>query len=182
MKQGEISSVSVAPGYVEENDPEFKTRHSDFKPDQNLILDVNMKGLCMIQDMYKDKTVFYKSLKKGQGTASPYFDCKVTLRVKIDIDGETKIDQFEVGTVEEAQIEIIAGDSSSYDLEDYTVPAAVRKVLKIQKPYEIMHIKCLKNELLLDHMDDEENGVFKREWFESMQEVCVITIQLLHIE
>ena len=31
-------------------------------------------------------------------------------------------------------------------------------------------------------MDDEENQVFKREWLESMQEVCVFTIQLLHIE
>ena len=40
----------------------------------------------------------------------------------------------------------------------------------------------MNNEKLLDHMDDEENQVFKREWFESMQEVCVFTIQLLHIE
>ena len=55
-------------------------------------------------------------------------------------------------------------------------------MLKIQKPFEIIHIKCLKNELLLDHMDDEENGIFKREWFEGMKEVCVFTIQLLHIE
>ena len=40
----------------------------------------------------------------------------------------------------------------------------------------------MNNEKLLDHMDDEENQVFKREWLESMQEVCVFTIQLLHIE
>ena len=58
----------------------------------------------------------------------------------------------------------------------------VRKVLKIQKPFEIIHIKCLKNELLLDCMDDEENGVFKQEWFAGMQEICIFTIQLLHIE
>lgn len=84
--------------------------------------------------------------------------------------------------MEEGQVEIIAGESSSYDLEEYMVPAAVRKVLKIQKPYEIIQIKCMNNERLLDHMDDEVNQVFKREWFESMQEVCVFTIQLLHIE
>ena len=91
-----------------------------------------MKGLCAIWDLYKDKTVFYKSLKRGQGTASPYYDCKVTLRVKIDIDGENNIDQFEVGTtMEEGQVEIIARESSNYDLEEYTVPTAVRKVLKI---------------------------------------------------
>jgi len=85
--------------------------------------------------------------------------------------------------MEEGIVEIIAGESSCYDLEEYTVPAIVRKVLKIQKPYEIIQIKCLKNnERLLDHMDDEQNGVFRTEWFESMQEVCVLTVQLLHIE
>ena len=31
-------------------------------------------------------------------------------------------------------------------------------------------------------MDDEDNQVFRREWLESMQEVCIITVQLLHIE
>lgn len=176
MKNGEIASTSVLPSYVEQNDPEFKTRHADYKPDEKLTIDVHLKGLCAIQDLYKDKTVFYKSLKRGQGTASPYYDCRVTLRVKIEIDGETKLDQFEVGTVEECQVEIIGGGSSCYDLEEYTVPAIVRKVLKIQKPYEIMQIKCLKNERLLDHMDDEQNGVFRTEWFEAMQDVCIITV------
>ena len=65
MKKGEISSCCVPPAYVEQNDPEFKTRHTDFKPDQSLFVDVNLKGLCAIQDLYKDKTIFYKSLKKG---------------------------------------------------------------------------------------------------------------------
>ena len=32
---------------------------------------------------------------------------------------------------DEQEVEIIAGDSSSYDLEEYTIPAVVRKVLKI---------------------------------------------------
>ena len=51
--------------------------------------------------------------------------------MKIEIDGEKKIDQFDVGVMEDAQIEIIGGGSSCYDLEEYTVPAAIRKVLKI---------------------------------------------------
>ena len=33
--------------------------------------------------------------------------------------------------MEESKVEIIAGDSTPFDLEEYTVPAAVRKVLKI---------------------------------------------------
>ena len=38
----------------------------------------------------------------------------------------------------EGAIEVIAGDSSPYDLEEYTIPACVRKVLKIQKPTEVI--------------------------------------------
>ena len=30
MKHGEISSTRVLPQYVEENDPEFKTRHPEY--------------------------------------------------------------------------------------------------------------------------------------------------------
>ena len=84
--------------------------------------------------------------------------------------------------MDEAGIEIIAGDSVTYDLEEYMVPAAVRKVLKIQKPFEIIHIKCLKNEMLLDHLEDEEHGLFKKSYFESMQEFVIITMQLLQID
>ena len=92
MKNGEICTTEVLPSFVEERDPEFKTRHPDFKLDQCLYVNVHIKGLCAIFDLYKDKTIFYKTLKKGQGTASPYKDCRVTIRVKIDIDGETKVD------------------------------------------------------------------------------------------
>lgn len=180
-KRGEESSTVVTPAFVEKTDAEFKNRHANFDPAQSLHVDINLKGLCTIHDLYRDKKVFYKSLKSGQGTQSPYYDARVTLRVKIEIDGETKIDQFEVGVLEDS-IEIIAGESSPYDLEEYTIPAAVRKVMKIQKTTEVMQIKCTSNAKLIDHIDDEANGVFKREWFEAMRETAVITVQLLHIE
>ena len=135
MKHGEISSTVVLPSFVEDKDPEFKTRHSDYDPQKDLHINMHLKGLCAIQDLYRDKTVFYKTVKRGQGTASPYYDCRVTLRAKIEIDGEIKVDQFEVGVLDEAGVEIIGGMSSPYDLEEYTIPAAVRKVLKIQKMY-----------------------------------------------
>ena len=33
MKQGEVVSTVVAPQFVEDKDPDFKTRHTDFVPD-----------------------------------------------------------------------------------------------------------------------------------------------------
>jgi len=49
-----------------------------------------MKELVRVEDLYKDRTTFYKTLKKGHGSASPYMDCLVALKVKIEIDGEIK--------------------------------------------------------------------------------------------
>jgi len=31
-------------------------------------------------------------------------------------------------------------------------------------------------------MDDEVNGIWKKEWFEAMKDTCIITLQLLHID
>lgn len=40
-------------------------------------IDLHMKELVRVDDLYKDKTTFVKSLVKGLGTASPYNDCYV---------------------------------------------------------------------------------------------------------
>lgn len=68
MKMGERVSTSVRPDFVEKTDAEFKTRHENYVSDQPLLVDINLKGLCAIHDLYRDKTVMYKSLKGGQGT------------------------------------------------------------------------------------------------------------------
>jgi hypothetical protein len=49
-----------------------------------------MKELVRVDDLYRDTTTFYKSLVKGVSTASPYMDCLVALKVKIEVDGEVK--------------------------------------------------------------------------------------------
>jgi len=43
-------------------------------------MEINMKGLVRVDDLYKDKTTFYKTLIKGDGTASPYMDCLVACK------------------------------------------------------------------------------------------------------
>lgn len=77
---------------------------------------------------------------------------------------------------EESGVEVIGGQSSEYDLEDYTIPGALRKLLKITKPFEVVQLKCLKNDRLTDSMEDETHGVFKQEWFENMRENATITV------
>ena len=49
----------------------------------------------------------------------PYFDCEVTLRVKIEVDGEVKADMFKIAEIEEFKAEVVAGECHVYDLEEY---------------------------------------------------------------
>jgi hypothetical protein len=45
--------------------------------DRDIYMDINLKELRRVEDLYKDKSTFYKSLRKGFGTSSPYTDCFV---------------------------------------------------------------------------------------------------------
>ena len=181
MKYGENSSTVVTPQYVEKIDPAFKDRHTNYKPDQELLVDLNLLSLGKIEDMYRDQKVFYKTLVKGQGSASPYYDCKVTIRVKIEVDGETKADMFEIGQIEQFGTEVVAGDCLIYDLEEFQLPGVVRKMLKITKPFEIVQITCMRKDKLIDHLPDAHE-IFKHEYFENFEDKVVITLQLLNID
>lgn len=70
----------------------------------------------------------YKQLRQGEGTGSPYSDCKVTLKVRVEIDG-----QITFSHDDPLATKIDASSSATYDLEEYQLPAVVRKVLKKQK-------------------------------------------------
>lgn len=145
------------------------------------MVDINLISLGKIEDMYRDQKVFYKTLVKGQGSASPYYDCKVTLRVKIEVDGETKEDMFKIGQLEEFGAEVVAGDSLVWDLEEFQVPGVLRKMLKITKPFEIVQITCQRKDKMVDHLPDV-HGIFKHEYFENFEDKVVFTLQLLNIE
>ena len=43
-----------------------------------------MKKLVRVDDLYKDGTTFFKTLQKGVGTASPYPDCFVRCKFKVN--------------------------------------------------------------------------------------------------
>lgn len=129
--------------------------------------------MCRVTDLYNDLKVFYKTIQRGEGTQSPYNDCRCGLRVKIEVDDEVKVDQFKIGVIE--QFEVIAGDTTPYDLEEYEIPAVVRKILKKTKPMEIVQVMCVgRVEKLTDHLEDK-NGVFQHEFLANFQEKVVIT-------
>ena len=79
MKKGEVTTSSVRADYVSQNEPDRK-----FDNTQNLIIYVTLISLCPVCDLYHNGQVFYKTMKKGNGTASPYADCIIHLKVKIE--------------------------------------------------------------------------------------------------
>ena len=84
------------------------------------------------------------------------------MKVKIEVDGIVKFshDNFD-------DLINVYGDnlSQEFDLELYTIPAAIRKVLKVTKLREIVEIRCKRKDKLIDHFD--ENSIFKKEYFEN---------------
>ena len=68
-----------------------------------------------------------------------------------------------------------------YDLEDYTIPAVIRKLLKTTKRTQIRSVRCKRKDKLTDHLNDP-NGVFTLDRFEAMQDEAVITFALLDFE
>ncbi len=52
---------------------------------RDLYLDIEMKKLLRVEDIYKDGTTLSKTLKKGHGTASPYSDFQVISKLNISL-------------------------------------------------------------------------------------------------
>jgi len=102
MKSEEKITTSIKPEYVAKNDAKFI---EDFKDKYNtelpLQMDITLHKLIRVTDLYRDGKVIYKSLRKGQGTASPYSDCYVSLKVCVEIDGEKKFEHENFETMED---------------------------------------------------------------------------------
>lgn len=79
MKTQERVSCTVKPEFFTSRDPEFVEEYK-INTDHNLLFEINMKELVRVDDLYKDGTTFYKTLKKGNGSASPYMDCLVACK------------------------------------------------------------------------------------------------------
>lgn len=96
--------------------------HPEISEDKILVADIALKQLKPIHDLYKDKSTFFKSLHRPplseRTTASPFNDSSVKLLVKMEIDDQVIYDGFEP---EKALI---------YNLDDYHLPAVLRRVLK----------------------------------------------------
>lgn len=59
-----------------EKDPQYVNEHG-IMTDRNLLFEIEMKKLTRVDDLYKDHTTFYKTLVKGEGSASPYTDAYI---------------------------------------------------------------------------------------------------------
>ncbi len=80
MKTKEQVKAVVKPEFVMERDQAYIEQYG-VKTDRDLYIDAHMKQLNRIEDLYKDRTTFYKTLVKGEGSASPYMDCLIACKI-----------------------------------------------------------------------------------------------------
>lgn len=176
MKVDEHSSFSIRPDCVHELDPNFVLQDDK----QPLIVEITLIKMSKVEDVYGDRTTFVKTIRMGQGTGQPYFDCHVVLKVSIEIDGVQVFCHKDplTTTIPDEEGKEASEYFASYDLEEYTIPAVIRKLLKTTKKYQIRSVRCKRMDKLTDHMDDP-NGVFKLAHFEKMKDEAVITFSLI---
>ena len=125
MKTKEKVTCMVNPQYLTDRDPGYLQKFPQILFDRSLRIDCTMKGLVRIEDLYKDRTTFYKTLKKGESSASPYMDCLIAIKVKIEIDGEVRFchqnfDRLDYSNEDESFIQQLSeNEIGKYDLEEY---------------------------------------------------------------
>ena len=170
MKRGEKITCLVQPAYFIHLDTALRTRFPDIDEDKLLQIDIELLHLRPITDIYADQSSYWQTLQAGDtgNTASPFNDCKVLLHIKLEIDGQCKFDNFN-------------SEPLLYDLEEYQMPAVLRRVVKITKLQDVVEIRSSCRNKLLDHLDDP-HGVFKLAELEKFEKEVVITFKLLEIE
>ena len=146
-------------------------------------MDISLKQLNNITDLYKDRTTFYQVLERPErpaigvfkpgltfSTASPFCDSIVKLLLKLEIDDKVEYDNYD-GVKEPVM----------YELEDYFMPAVLRRVLKLSKLNEKVEIKSKLEYKLLDHISDTKNEIFVIDKMKDFKSEIKITFTLLEI-
>jgi hypothetical protein len=138
MKVNEITSTIIKSDYIKkiEETETLSNKYENYLPDVNLHLEITLNEIIKVVNMYNDNETFYRTLRKGEGSASPYKDSLIVLKVKLEVDGEIKFCHQEPtalkGKVGENEFQ------AAYDLEEYKLPAIMRKILRTTKRFEIV--------------------------------------------
>ena len=97
------------------------------------------------------------------GTASPYSDFQILIKVRIEVDGQKVFEHPRFDDLSEIEVGV---DSAKYDMEEYQLPPVLRKVLKYSKLNEVFEIKTRRADKLIPLFPDS-NGIFKPELLSS---------------
>lgn len=165
MKTGEKASVMVQPAHFLHYDrdlrglPPGEGGYPEIDEDQLLLIDVELKGVVSITDVYRDGSAISKILKKVErgsaefSTASPFADSKVAIKLKLEV-GETTVFDNLSSDVEDAKPPFV------YDMDEYQLPAVLRRVLKVSKLREVVELITTRPVKVLDSLEDVKHQLF----------------------
>lgn len=118
--------------------------------------------------------------------------------MKIEIDGEVKFchnnfekidysilvpkddDEEEDGKIHEEPV-FPEGEFEKFDLDEYTVPSVVSRILKTTKLREVVQVRTTRKDKISTHFE-EDHKCFRKDVLLSFQKECVITFALIGFE
>lgn len=110
-----------------------------------------------------------QTLEEGKtgNTASPFNDCQVLIHVSVSVDGEQIFSNFEDTPL-------------LYDLEEFEMPAVLKRVLKQTKLNEVVQIESKNLMKLVDHLPDKHQ-VFEHSKLSNFKHSVLFKLKLVEI-
>ena len=110
-------------------------KYPEISEDALLSVDIELKEHIRVSDVYRDKSTEHRILNKQDEkkftTASPFFDSKIALRLKLEgVKGDERKTIFNNYDKEEKDGFLV------YNMDYFNLPSVFRKILKISKKHE----------------------------------------------
>ena len=125
MRVGEIAEGVAKPSYFLEHDKEIVEKWG-INQSENLYIKIELKDFVTIIDWYNDKKTLRRWLKRGYKRV-PFYESTVSLRMKMDVNGETKFDNlldvdefniFQVNKREQREIDKLKKQLENWKVEE----------------------------------------------------------------
>ena len=154
MKTQEEASTRIWPQYLQDEGKDLVEAFG-LDPEKSCDLFIDLKYLLRIEDMYRDQSTFWHMVSPGEGSASPSSESIVQIKVKYWVDDELKYEHPE------------DKEPETHDLEEYLLPACLRRVLKVMKLGETISLtstnrkKALEGHYSNATFDSKDKMIFK---------------------
>ena len=154
---------------------------------------LKLHRLIKVEDWFKDQSTIVRTIRKGKGR-QPFIDSVVKMRMQVLIDDQSILSNYpekdlmtqqpydfftsenlKGKTIDEKKeyISTVDADLFKVQLDSYTLPSLVIKVIKTMKKNGVTEITTTRIEKLLSNFENEDIGLNQHEQFKEGQKVTI---------